>query len=60
MYKDEDKDEVEYFLFIWLDIFFRELIDGSPDMSVFAETPLEVGPVLCLFPTMHIFEIYLA
>ena len=59
MYKDEDIDEVEYFLSFWLDEIFRELIEGCPDRSVFAETPLEVEPVLCLFPKMHILKIYM-
>ena len=59
MYKDEDIDEVEYFLSFWLDEIFRELIEGCPDRSVFADTPLEVDPVLCLFPKMHILIIYM-
>ena len=59
MYKDEDIDEVEYFLLFWLDEIFKKLIEGCPDRSVFAETPLEVDPVLCLFPKMHILKIYM-
>ena len=59
MYKDEDIDEVEYFLSFWFDEIFRELIEGCPDRSVFAETPLEVDPVLCLFPKMHILNLYM-
>ena len=59
MYKGEDIDGVEYFLFFWLGEIFRELIEGCPDRSVFAETPLEVDPVLCLFPEMHILIIYM-
>ena len=60
MYKDEDIDEVEYFLFFWLDKIFRELIEGSPDMAVFFETALEVDPVLSLIPKIHILKIYVA
>ena len=60
MYKEEDIDEVEYFSFFWLAKMFRELIEGSPDISVFVETPLEVDPVLCLVPKMHFLRICLA
>ena len=54
MYKEEDRDDVEYFLLFFVDERGGKLIEAFPGISVFVETPFEVDVVVCLFPKMCI------
>ena len=54
MHKEEDRDDVKYFLLFCVDECCGELIEAFPGMGVFVETPFDVDAALCFFPKMCI------
>ena len=54
LHKEEDGNDIEYFLLFCVDECCEELIEAFPGMSVFVEGPFAVDEALCLFPKMCI------
>ena len=54
MHKEEERDDVKYFLLFCVDEGCGELKEAFPGISVVVETPFDVDAAPCSFPKMGI------